>query len=145
MVVNKLRHKEQLASWSRHIWKNFLHLFVDSNVWKLIQGVYTDDVVMISNGYDMVSRCFICEEEQNSMHHLLWKCKFSIEIWGWICSIFKFKLPEYFEDVWKSATKTTPLAKQIWITVSCNILKELWFQKNKKFFEDIKPNMQIFK
>lgn len=28
---------------------------------------------------------------------------------------------------------------------SCIILKELWFQKNIFFFEDIKPNMQRFK
>ncbi|XP_026451895.1 uncharacterized protein LOC113352267 [Papaver somniferum] len=37
------------------------------------------------------------------------------------------------------------LVKQVWICASCIILKELWFQKNKRFFEDIKPNMQRFK
>ncbi|XP_026459246.1 uncharacterized protein LOC113359893 [Papaver somniferum] len=91
------------------------------------------------------SRYCICETEQDSINHLLWECSFSIGIWTWICPIFKFKLPKSFDDVWKGALNNSPLVQQVWITVACIILKELWFQKNKRHFEDIKPNMHRFK
>ncbi|XP_026419623.1 uncharacterized protein LOC113315575 [Papaver somniferum] len=78
-AVNKLRHIETSVSWYRYIWNSFLHPSVANNVWNLIQGIYTDDTVMIKNGYDMVSRCCICETDQDSMHHLLWECSFSVE------------------------------------------------------------------
>ncbi|XP_026429021.1 uncharacterized protein LOC113324983 [Papaver somniferum] len=144
-AVNKLRHKEFSVSWSRYIWKPFIHPSVASNVWKLIQGVYMDDTIMVINGYDIVSRCCICETEQDSMHHVLWECRFSVEVWRWICNIFKFNLPNSFVEVWKSTSNKIPLVKKVWITAVCVILKELWFHKNKILFEVIKPNMNGFK
>ncbi|XP_026383639.1 uncharacterized protein LOC113279149 [Papaver somniferum] len=145
MAVDKMRHKEQPVHWSKKIWSQFLHPSIASNVWKLIQGIYVDDQIMMKNGYEVVSRCCICEAAQDSMEHLLWDCSFSTEIWRWICTIFKFNKSNYFEDIWKGATNCSPLIKHVWISASCNILKELWFQKNKRFFENIKPSMHRFK
>ncbi|XP_026436177.1 uncharacterized protein LOC113334044 [Papaver somniferum] len=144
-AVYKLRHKERSVNWSKFLWTHFLHPSVASNVWKLIQGIYTDDKIMVKNGYEMVSRCCICETEEDSMNHLLWKCNFSTEVSDWICSIFQFKAPKTLEDIWKCTSSCSPLIKQVWISAACIILKELWFQKNKRFFENIKPNMQGFK
>ncbi|XP_026399979.1 uncharacterized protein LOC113295864 [Papaver somniferum] len=53
--------------------------------------------------------------------------------------------PKSLDDIWRSASKCSSLIKQVWITAACTIIKELWFQKNKKFFENIKPNAQAFK
>ncbi|XP_026399265.1 uncharacterized protein LOC113295130 [Papaver somniferum] len=140
-----IRHKEQEVVWSKHIWNSYLHPSIASNVWKLLQCVYSDDTVMVKNGHDMVSRCCICASEQDSMQHLLWECKFSTDIWAWICSIFKFSQPKSFDDVWKCAAHFSSLIKQVWITTACSILKELWFQKNKCYFEGKNPNAQAFK
>ncbi|XP_026383729.1 uncharacterized protein LOC113279242 [Papaver somniferum] len=127
-VVNKLRLKEKKVHWSKHIWNSFLHPSVASNIWKLIQGLYIDDKTMVKNGYDMVSRCCICEDVEDSMNHLLWECKFSLQIWNWLCFIFKFTLPKSFDDVWKCAQSKSPL-----------------IQKNKKLFEGAKPDVARFK
>ncbi|XP_026383906.1 uncharacterized protein LOC113279425 [Papaver somniferum] len=99
-AVNKIRTRGEKVQWSKYIWNAFLHPSIASNVWKLIQGLYIDDTKMVKNGYDMVSRCCICEEDEDSMSHLLWECF---------------------------------------------TLKELWFQKNKIFFEEIKPDISKFK
>ncbi|XP_026398700.1 uncharacterized protein LOC113294522 [Papaver somniferum] len=144
-ATNKLRHKETKKHWSRYVWNNFLHPSVASNVWKLIQGVYIDDDIMVSKGYELASRCCVCEKAQDSMQHLLWECTASIEIWEWISGVFKFKVPKSFEDVWKCAKHKSSLIQEIWITASCVILKEIWFQKNKEYFEEIKPNTQGIK
>ncbi|XP_026419876.1 uncharacterized protein LOC113315841 [Papaver somniferum] len=47
--------------------------------------------------------------------------------------------------MWKSSKYKSPLVKEVWITAACSTLKELWFQKNRKIFENIKPNEQQFK
>ncbi|XP_026445585.1 uncharacterized protein LOC113346241 [Papaver somniferum] len=144
-ALNKIRHKEQKVNWSKYIWNSFFHPSTASNVWKIIQGVYKDDTTMISNGYEIVSRCCICESEQDSMMHLLCECSFGIEIWRWICVTFNFVMPKSIDDIWRCASNCSSLIKQVWITVDCSILKELWFQKNKKFFDNIKPNARAFK
>ncbi|XP_026451678.1 uncharacterized protein LOC113352004 [Papaver somniferum] len=141
-ATNKLRHKETRKHWSRYVCNNFLHPSIASNIWKLVQGIYIDDAIMVSNGYDLASRCCVCEKDQDSMNQLLWNCVVSVEIWEWISAIFQFKAPKSFEDVWKCAKNKSPLIQQILITASCVILKEIWFQKNKKYFEEVKPNVQ---
>ncbi|XP_026433325.1 uncharacterized protein LOC113330711 [Papaver somniferum] len=57
-ALNKIRHKEREFNWSKYIWNSFLHPSTASNVWKIIQGVYTDDTTMISNGYEIFIKRF---------------------------------------------------------------------------------------
>ncbi|XP_026436645.1 uncharacterized protein LOC113334654 [Papaver somniferum] len=142
-ATNKLRHKEPKKHWSRYVWNNFLHPSISSNIWKLVQGSYIDDAIMVSNGYELASRCCVCEKEQDSMNHLLWECSVSVEIWEYGFAVFNFKAPESFEEVWRCAKNKSPLIQEIWIIASCAILKQKkWFQKNRKYFEEIKPNAQ---
>ncbi|XP_026398926.1 uncharacterized protein LOC113294764 [Papaver somniferum] len=100
---------------------------------------------MVSHGYDMASQCCICENAEDNMHHLLWECDFSSNIWNWLVGIFQFAVPTSFEDIWKSAINKSPLVQQVWIIATCSTLKELWFQKNRIFFDNIKPNISSFK
>ncbi|XP_026428560.1 uncharacterized protein LOC113324453 [Papaver somniferum] len=59
--VNKLRRTEHPVRWCRFIWKNFIHPCVASNIWKLIEGVYTDDQKMIQNGGIGVATNYLAE------------------------------------------------------------------------------------
>ncbi|XP_026396171.1 uncharacterized protein LOC113290798 [Papaver somniferum] len=144
-VVNKIILREEKVQWSKYIWNAFLHLSIASNVWKLLQGIYIDDTKMVKNGYAMVSRCCICEEAEDNMSHLLWDCKFSLAIWAWLCNIFNFSMPKNFEDVWRCAETKISLIQHVWIRAACFTLKEFWFQKNERFFEEIKPDISKFK
>ncbi|XP_026416351.1 uncharacterized protein LOC113311766 [Papaver somniferum] len=144
-AIDKIRHKEPLLHCSKFIWNSFLHPSIARNVWKIVQGIYADDTKMLEKGYDLASRCCICEANQDSTDHLLWDCNFSIEIWNWICLIFEFQPPKYFQDIWRNSKSKTPLVKEAWITAACDITRDLWFQKNKRIFENTKPNIQSFK
>ncbi|XP_026383258.1 uncharacterized protein LOC113278707 [Papaver somniferum] len=93
----------------------------------------------------MASTCCICMEEQDSIDHTFWKCKFGISIWNWLNEIFAFKNPSSFEDIYKAAKNKSPLVKEIWLTASCDTLTDLWFQRNEKLFEEKKPNINRFK
>ncbi|XP_026398927.1 uncharacterized protein LOC113294765 [Papaver somniferum] len=100
---------------------------------------------MVKRGYELASRCCVCEESQDSMNHLLWHCYFSVEIWIWLVNIFEVGLPHSFDNIWNYSNNKSPLMKEVWITAACSVIKELWFQKNKKYFEEVKPNIQHFK
>ncbi|XP_026428851.1 uncharacterized protein LOC113324776 [Papaver somniferum] len=143
-AVNKMRFKEGNVRWSKYLWNSYLHPSIASNVWKLIYGLYMDDEKMVSHGYDMVSQCCICENAEHNMHHLFWECDFSSNTWNWLVGTFQFAVPTSFEDIWKSAINKSPLVQQVWITTACSTMKELWFQKNRFFFDNIKPNISSF-
>ncbi|XP_026449120.1 uncharacterized protein LOC113349360 [Papaver somniferum] len=86
---------------------------------------------MVGKGYELSFKCFICENAQDSMDHILWKCAFSINIWRWLCSVFRFSHAKSFDDIWNSAKNKSPLIKEAWITAACSVIKELEFQKIK--------------
>ncbi|XP_026416790.1 uncharacterized protein LOC113312247 [Papaver somniferum] len=144
-VVEKIRLRTPKVPWQSFIWKSFLHPTIASNIWKLQPKIYVDDDIMRKNGLEMVSRCCVCKEEQDCMNHTLWNCNFSVQIWSWICSIFDFSKPTSFEDICKAAQRNSPLVKEIWMTAACATMKELWFQRNKKLFEEVEPDLNSFK
>ncbi|XP_026417309.1 uncharacterized protein LOC113312788 [Papaver somniferum] len=110
------------------IWQvNLKGVFSVSEAANLLRGTYIDDVKMVNYGYEMVSRCCICEEAEDNMDHLLWN------------------FPKCFDDIWRGAANKSPIVQQIWITTACACLKELWFQKNKRFFEGFAPSTPNFK
>ncbi|XP_026428241.1 uncharacterized protein LOC113324121 [Papaver somniferum] len=132
-------------SWASVLWKYFLHPNIACNVWKLLQGIYTDDETMRKQGYEMPSRCCVCIEEQDSMEHTLWECNFSVQIWDWLCAIFNFSKPLCFNDICRAARNHSPLMKEIWITAVCATVRDLWFQRNAIFFGEGRPDINRFK
>ncbi|XP_026378015.1 uncharacterized protein LOC113272387 [Papaver somniferum] len=73
-AVNKVRHKEQKIHWPSHIWKSFLHPGISSNIWKIQQGVFIDDQKKITQGYDTVSMCCVCKQDQEELNLLPLEC-----------------------------------------------------------------------
>ncbi|XP_026383560.1 uncharacterized protein LOC113279062 [Papaver somniferum] len=129
VAVEKLRLREPWIHWPTFIWKHFLHPGIASNIWKLQQKNYVDDMVTRNQGYELASKCCICGEDQNNMDHTLLHCKFTLKIWSWMGSVFEFRNPKSFDDGCKAGQHKSPLIKEIWMTAACATMKELWFQK----------------
>ncbi|XP_026459214.1 uncharacterized protein LOC113359857 [Papaver somniferum] len=144
-AVEKVRTKEPRIHWPDQIWKKFLHPGIDSNIWKIQKSVYVDGAKLIKKGYSLASKCCICQQDQDSMEHILWFCNFSKFIWKWLVAIFQFQPPTSFSDVLKSAKQKSSIIKQVWLTAACATMRELWFQKNKLIHENIIPNVENFK
>ncbi|XP_026383255.1 uncharacterized protein LOC113278681 [Papaver somniferum] len=144
-AVEKIRNKQPRIHWPDQIWKKILHPSIASIVWKIQQGVYTDDEKLNKKGYSLVSKCCIGQHHQDSMDHLLWTCSFNKHIWQWLVTIFQFQIPTSFSDILKFAKHKSSIVKQAWITTACATMRELWFQKNKLIHENIPPNLECFK
>ncbi|XP_026450605.1 uncharacterized protein LOC113350687 [Papaver somniferum] len=144
-AIEKIRAKEPKVHWPSQIWKPFLHPWIASNIWKIQQGAYMDDEKRIAQGYSLASKCCICQHDQDSMNHLLWRCNFSTHIWQWLVQIFNFQVPSSFTDILQFSKHKSPFVNQVWIIASCAIVRELWFHKNKTFHEGTTPNLLNFK
>ncbi|XP_026436380.1 uncharacterized protein LOC113334256 [Papaver somniferum] len=144
-AVEKIRHKEDKVEWSSYIWRKSLHPTIASNIWKLLQGVYVNDDMKRKQGYEMPSRCCIFKSEKDFMEHTLWLCEFSVQVWNWISNIFQFPRPYSFSDVFSAAKQHSPFIDEVWTVSSCTVIKELWFQRNRIFFEGGDVNFHGFK
>ncbi|XP_026399822.1 uncharacterized protein LOC113295711 [Papaver somniferum] len=145
MAVEKLRFKEQKVNWSSHIWRSYLHPSIASNIWKLLQGVYVDDDVKRKYGYEIPSRCCVCKSDQDCMEHTLWICDFSAQIWSCLGNIFTFSMPSSFHEVFSTAKHHSPFIQEVWMTAACTTIRDLWFQRNKIFFEGGDTHLHSFK
>ncbi|XP_026435199.1 uncharacterized protein LOC113332914 [Papaver somniferum] len=144
-AVNGIIFKQPKLHWPVQIWKQFLHPGITSNIWKIRQGVFVDDQKRVTQGYSMVSMCCVCNQEQDSMEHLLWFCSFSLKIWQWLGNIFHFSIPSSFDNIFQLAKHYKSIVKEIWITDALSIIRELWFMKNIILFYNAKPNENSFK
>ncbi|XP_026459748.1 uncharacterized protein LOC113360454 [Papaver somniferum] len=144
-AVEKIRHKEDKVDWSSYIWRKSLHPTIASNICKLIQGVYVNDDMKRKQGYEIPSRCYICKSEQDFMEHTLWLCEFSVQVWNWLGNMFQFPRPYSFSEVFSAAKQHSPIIDKVWIISACTVIKELWFQRNRVFFEGGDVNIHGFK
>ncbi|XP_026396710.1 uncharacterized protein LOC113291389 [Papaver somniferum] len=114
-VVERIRYHEPVLSWTKYVWKHFIHPSIAINVWKLQQEVYVDDTIMVKRGFEIVSICCICCADQDNMNHTLWECEFSVAVWDWLTMVFGFSRPHSFAE------------------------------RNAKLFGEMKPNLNRFK
>ncbi|XP_026437380.1 uncharacterized protein LOC113335563 [Papaver somniferum] len=112
---------------------------------KIQQDVFVDDEKMISTGFSLASKCCICQQDQDSMAHLLWDYIFSRSIWTWLGNIFNFPNPFSFVGILKFVKNKSPIVKEAWLTAALSTMRELWFQKNNIMFDNGKPNENNFK
>ncbi|XP_026433333.1 uncharacterized protein LOC113330717 [Papaver somniferum] len=60
-AINLIRNKEQHLHCYKKIWNSYLHPSIASNIWKLVQGIYADDTILVERGFELASRWCICE------------------------------------------------------------------------------------
>lgn len=92
-------------------------------MWKIARGVCAIDKKLKIKGFQMASRCYLCNKEEENFDYVLWYCSFSLNLWRWICDIFKFRNPISFHDVLGMANQKSSVIKELWIAVDFIILR----------------------
>ncbi|XP_026419746.1 uncharacterized protein LOC113315705 [Papaver somniferum] len=122
--------------WYKKIWTPCVHPTKASNIWKITRNIGVTDENMNKRGFQHVSRCYICHEDRDSMDHIMWNCKFGQILWNWLGGIFSFLNPSSFDDILSLSKFKSPVIQELWLIASFCTMIEIWFTRNKMFFDE---------
>ncbi|XP_026383717.1 uncharacterized protein LOC113279232 [Papaver somniferum] len=139
-AMKKISSPMPKLHWYKKIWNHAALPSTTTNIWKITRGACATDENLIKKGFNMVSRCYICKNNIDSLNHILWNFNFSKLLWRWLGGIFHFLNPLSFEDVLKLSKTSSPMIKEIWAICSYTLMVELWFLRNNICYDEDKPN-----
>ncbi|XP_026428530.1 uncharacterized protein LOC113324428 [Papaver somniferum] len=93
----------------------------------------------------LASISFLCRKDQDNLEHILWNCDYGQIPWKWIGGIFAFKNPESFEDIMNACNRKSYVVQEIWYIAAFNVIVDIWFRRNKVYFENVTPNISAAK
>ncbi|XP_026437913.1 uncharacterized protein LOC113336103 [Papaver somniferum] len=140
-AVEKIRIKYPKLYWYKKIWAPCVHPVTASNIWKITRNIGATDENFNKRGFKHVSRCYICHEDQNFMDHIMWNCKFGQLLWSWLGGIFLFLNPLSSDDNLSRTKNKSSVIQELLISSLCTMV-EIWFTRNKMFFEEDIHNVE---
>ncbi|XP_026397170.1 uncharacterized protein LOC113291903 [Papaver somniferum] len=111
----------------------------------MVRGICATDEKMQGKGFNLASKCYFCKLNTDNLDHILLQCNFSQLVWKWLGDVFLFKISESYEDVKSFAKLKSNAVKDIWLLTTSITMMELWFLRNKIFYEDDKIDLGKFK
>ncbi|KAJ4713976.1 Ribonuclease H protein [Melia azedarach] len=145
---NYLRTSYELQMWCNYLWKKFIPPKFSMTVWRILQHRIPSDDILRSRGICIVSVCALCDNASVSetMDHLFVECVFAQQIWRWLSSLFRLKLPPlyYTSELWDwiVSRRFSPQLFNLWLTISCYAFYSIWKTRNRLRFEDEKPSFR---
>ncbi|XP_026416724.1 uncharacterized protein LOC113312186 [Papaver somniferum] len=139
-AINVVRKRQPKLRWYKRIWKSCVHPSTAANVWKISREACTTDENAKKRGMNIASRCYLCLKDQDSINHLLWNCDYGKNFWRCIGGIFSFKNPKSYDDIMKFCKDKSSVIQEVWHIAAFNIMVDIWFTRNKLFFENIIPD-----
>ena len=100
-------------------------------------------------GMTVANRCFMCEEDEENIDHLLIHCKFAKMLWDLILSIvgISWVFPHSVLHTllaWQGAA-VGKKSKKLWFAAPLCLFWNLWCARNKLVFENEVPSVQKIK
>ena len=97
-------------------------------------------------GMKFANICFMCEEEEETIDHLLIHCKFAKILWDLFLSIvgISWVFPHSVLNnllAWQGAT-VGKKRKKIWLAAPLCLFWNIWHARNRLVFENEVPNAQ---
>ena len=97
-------------------------------------------------GMEFANRCFMCEEEEETIDHLLIHCNFAKVLWDLFLSIvgISWVFPHSVLNnllAWQGAS-VGKKRKKIWLAAPLCLFWNIWRARNRLVFENEVPNAQ---
>ncbi|KAF9601168.1 hypothetical protein IFM89_017116 [Coptis chinensis] len=83
-AFEEIRRKRPKPCWVSMVWRSYVPIKMAAIAWKLCNNCAVTDKSLMNKGLKLVSRCYMCGEEEETLKHLLWGCSFTITMWNWI-------------------------------------------------------------
>ncbi|XP_026459759.1 uncharacterized protein LOC113360466 [Papaver somniferum] len=93
---------------------------------------------------EMPTKCYLCSSAEESMEHIFWSCSFAAKAWSWLADVFDLLPHANLMTAYKAAKGCSRMKKDLWLISILVVRSELWYTRNKKAFENKKPNWPLF-
>lgn len=153
--VNKLYRKEvgfhqgiRLVRW-RQVWTSQAPSKVKCFVWLVTKRACLTQEVLKKKEHQIVSRCFLCNETDETNNHLFLHCKITAQLWSLFLKLTdsNWTMPEHTSDLlscWirRGGSKTQ---KKWWRIIPACIWWTIWKERNGRCFENKTNSIQKVK
>jgi hypothetical protein len=113
-------------------------------IWRLLHEKMPTDDMLLSRGCHGPSRCSLCNNQEENMHHLFFTCPFAKELWNWIQATFRrhLDLSSIQNTIQDCLSVTSPQVKEAMLYSIIFTINSIWTCRNKTRFEDIRCNVR---
>lgn len=130
---NATRIKNPIVEWYRWVWNNKHPRRWNLHAWKCLLDKLPTLEYLQYRGFQLASRCSLCEVECESSTHILFRCDFLEKIWREISSSMK---PKAILDIFYQRSEDEALlTKAVWYHV--------WSLRNNVIFNGARKNVKM--
>lgn len=133
----------------RMIWKTKIPYKVNYFTWLLSKEEVLTHENLNRRKLNLCSRCYLCEEQVETVNHLFWHCKWTNQLWQMFIHKrrIKWAKPRRIKDLLRSWNRDGNAMKEEerWKMVPPCIWWTIWKESNQRCFEGKKSNIQKIK
>ncbi|XP_026420051.1 uncharacterized protein LOC113316033 [Papaver somniferum] len=143
-AVSLIRKKYPNMDGASLIWRKEIHPVLAAHNWKFMCGACaTSDLIKGRFKIQLAKKCCLCDTDEETLDHVLFNCSFAARARNWISGVFGINANSNLIISYKAA-KGSPMVRDLWLLAKLVLKSELWAVRNKRFFEQKKPNWSIF-
>uniref|UniRef100_A0A0V0IE94 Putative ovule protein n=1 Tax=Solanum chacoense TaxID=4108 RepID=A0A0V0IE94_SOLCH len=131
------------------IWKTKIPYKVNCFTWLLAKETVLTHENLNKRGVHLCSRCFLCEEQGETVNHLFLHCKWTTQLWQMFTNMreIKWVKPGRIKEVLKCWNRDGNAGRkeERWKMVPSCIWWTVWLERNQRCHEGKQSNIQRFK
>ncbi|KAM3251621.1 hypothetical protein P3L10_005691 [Capsicum annuum] len=140
----------QISCWPwKLIWKVKIPYKVACFSWVVARKAVLTHEVLKKRGFHLCSKCYMCEEESETIIHLFLHCKLTVQLWRIFLNLkgIMWVMPRDTVEVLECWNKysTHSEHKERWKIVPACIWWTVWKERNQRCFEDNYSSTQKLK
>ncbi|OVA14077.1 Reverse transcriptase zinc-binding domain [Macleaya cordata] len=122
------------------IWMKAIPTKVSFMLWAATISALPTNENLIRRGFQLVNRCWLCKNKEETTNHIMLHCSFSYLVWGYFIKAYGLNWVSEGSMVqhlfaWKTS-RGKGRGKRVWRILNYAILWALWVERNKRVFDD---------
>ncbi|CAI8607605.1 unnamed protein product [Vicia faba] len=132
--------------WASSIWDCHIPPSKSLLVWRLQHSKVPIDDQLVRRGFNVISKCSLCNNSAESMDHLFFSCNFSLSLWHWLSKLLHLHNIVNSFDFWNTFSKASSPQGVFTIKVACiYTIYSIWEAQSVIRYFNIIPNIANIK
>ncbi|CAN1767208.1 hypothetical protein LINPERHAP1_LOCUS10182 [Linum perenne] len=129
------------------IWNNQVPTKVAGFLWQVAHGNISTIDNLMRRGLQIPNRCAMCENDNESIHHLFWSCSFASQVWSFFSSRLSLLGPfprgvKEFVRAWKGLNCCGLFRPGVKVLIHA-IVWAVWGERNNRVFRDKRATWSV--